>query len=181
MTLRDVHLDPDLVTDMLGHPTLTPSLHSHNICLRQTPHTTSVQLVPLRRSLESAPSQRGHFELTSRQRYFERTARDLDGNLRKVYVFRLRPVGEHLHRLEDYSAHTGGSEVVVVGVEEVPTENATKVAYEYEQVGTKQARKRETDLTGRFEQYLTGRSHKVVRYKIKTPGTSSNQFTDLWA
>jgi hypothetical protein len=56
MTLRDVHLDPDLVTDMLGHPALTPSLHSHNICSRQTPHTTSVQLVPLRRSLESAVS-----------------------------------------------------------------------------------------------------------------------------
>ena len=49
-------LDPDLVTDMLGHPALTPSLHSHNIRLRQTPHTTSVQLVPLRRSLKSAVS-----------------------------------------------------------------------------------------------------------------------------
>jgi hypothetical protein len=56
MTLRDVHLDSDLVTDLLGHPALTPSLHSHNIRLRQTPHTTSVQLVLLRRSLESAAS-----------------------------------------------------------------------------------------------------------------------------
>ena len=38
MTLSDVHLDPNLVPDMLGHPIPTPALHPCNIRLRQTTH-----------------------------------------------------------------------------------------------------------------------------------------------
>ena len=121
----------------------------------------------------------GEFALDTVQPYFERPARDLEGNTRNVYVFQLRPVGEYLHRLEDHNAKTGSSEVTPVGVDEAPTENAQKLAYEYRQVGAKQARKRETELTARFEGYLTGCGHKVVRYKIKTAGATASQFTDL--
>jgi hypothetical protein len=64
MPIGDVHLDPNLVTDMLGYPVPTPSPHTRDIRLRQTTHPTSVQPVPLRRSLESAPSQWGQFKLT---------------------------------------------------------------------------------------------------------------------
>jgi hypothetical protein len=38
MTLSNVHLDPDLVPDMLGHPISTPAVYSSDIRLRQTPH-----------------------------------------------------------------------------------------------------------------------------------------------
>jgi hypothetical protein len=38
MTLPDIHLDVHLVADTLGHPIPTPSLHSRNIRLQQTPH-----------------------------------------------------------------------------------------------------------------------------------------------
>jgi hypothetical protein len=46
MTISDVHLDPDLVTDTLRHPASAPSLHPRNISLRQTPHPTSVAPEP---------------------------------------------------------------------------------------------------------------------------------------
>ncbi|AFM20184.1 hypothetical protein Mycch_5519 (plasmid) [Mycolicibacterium chubuense NBB4] len=63
MTLRDVNLDLHLVyasgtrLDIIAALSQYPSP-------RQTPHTTSVQLVPLRRSLGSGPSHRGHVGLT---------------------------------------------------------------------------------------------------------------------
>ena len=45
MTLSNVDLDPDLGPDTLRHPIPTPAVHSSDIRLRQTPHSTSVQLV----------------------------------------------------------------------------------------------------------------------------------------
>jgi hypothetical protein len=49
MPFGDIHLDPNLITDMLGHLATAPPLHSGHVCLRQNTHPTSVQPVPLQR------------------------------------------------------------------------------------------------------------------------------------
>lgn len=49
MPWGDLHLDPNLLTDMLGHPVTAPPLHSGHVSLRQNAHPTSVQTVALRR------------------------------------------------------------------------------------------------------------------------------------
>lgn len=109
-----------------------------------------------------------------------RRARDVEGSVRDVFVFQLRPVGEVLRRPQDANAFSGVSEVVPVGVHSVPTEAAEKLTYEYQQVGTKTARKHEAELAERFETYLIDQhNHEVKRYKIATAGSSGHQFTDL--
>ena len=67
--------------------------------------------------------------------------------------------------------------MVAIGVEEVPTENSKKLTYEYEQIGAKEARKREAELTERLKKYLSDLGHHVARYKIKTPGSGQYQFS----
>lgn len=54
MPFGDIHLDSNLITDMLGHPAAAPPLHSGDVRLRQNTHPTSVQPVPLQRWLKSA-------------------------------------------------------------------------------------------------------------------------------
>lgn len=77
-------------------------------------------------------------------------------------------------------AFSGTNEVEPVAVDSVPTEANDKTSYEFQQLGTKTAVKREAELTHRFEAYLREtHQHSVARYRIATAGSSGNQFTDL--
>ena len=122
----------------------------------------------------------GEFKIDTNTPYSVREARDVDGIMRKAFVFNLLPLGGAAHHPQDENAYSGANEVEPVGVHAVPTEATDKTTYEYQQVGTKKARKREAELTDRFERYLVDvHHHEVTRYKIATAGSSGNQFTDL--
>jgi len=122
----------------------------------------------------------GEFALDADTPFVVRRARDVEGNMRDVFVFNMRPVGEVVRRPQDANAFSGANEVEPVGVHSVPTEATDKTSYEYQQVGTKKAVKREAELTDRFEAYLKDtHKHSVARYRIATAGSSGNQFTDL--
>jgi transposase len=45
MPFGDIHLDPNLITNMLGHPATAPPLHSGHVCLRQNTHPTRACLL----------------------------------------------------------------------------------------------------------------------------------------
>ena len=120
------------------------------------------------------------FVLEADAPYEVKRGRDLAGGMRDVFVFKMLPVGEVFRRPQDANAFSGANEVEPVGVHSVPTEAIEKTTYEYRQVGTKQAVKREAELTERFAAYLKNtHKHSVARYRIATAGSSGSQFTDL--
>jgi len=122
----------------------------------------------------------GEFALDIEEPYFQREARDVDGKSRKVFVFRLRPVGDVVRKAQNANAFSGSNEVVPVGVHAIPTEASDKMNYEYQQGGTKKARRWEAELSDRFEEYFRNvHQHSVIRYRLATAGSAGSQFTDI--
>ncbi|MFM8857409.1 MAG: hypothetical protein ACKOI2_09445 [Actinomycetota bacterium] len=122
----------------------------------------------------------GEFALDADKPYDVKRDRDLDGNMRDVYVFNMRPVGDVIRRTQEANPFSGVNEVAPVGVHAVPTEANEKSEYEYQQAGTKKAQRLEAQLSDRFERYLVDvHKHKVTRYRIVTAGSSGSHYTDL--
>jgi hypothetical protein len=116
----------------------------------------------------------GAFELDSDEPYLIRTAPGQDKILRKVIVFRLRPVGAIVADRTHLSALHGAlpaSRVETVAVEAVPEAVLKNERAEFERSGNVVAEQREAALTGRFRAYLKAApfNREVMRYKITTP------------
>lgn len=94
------------------------------------------------------------------------------GKMRKVVVFRLKPVSTVLQPVE--AAPTGrGSSVV-------PVEQAKTHQYPTSSTEGGIAERREAELTTRFETWLQAQGHEVGRLRIPLPGGASALFTDIY-
>ena len=135
----------------------------------------------------------GEFRIDSKRPYLTAEAPDVDGNIRTVFVFRLRPVGKVLRREQDVS--DAGDAPAEAAAEPVPVEAAETLAGDAEAVplealSTKSykvsgstggsAVKWEAELVERYRAYLDRLGHHCVRYRIRPPGELRDLYTDLF-
>ena len=117
----------------------------------------------------------GEFALDEHLPYLRTEAPDVEGVLRSVIVFRLRPVGESYRRDEDSSKYpdatkdpaiareslsTGSLDLVVNSVA-LEVVNAVEFAVSAKAAGV--SWRREAELVSRFEKHLVGMGHNVGR------------------
>jgi hypothetical protein len=95
-----------------------------------------------------------------------------DGKMRKVVVFRLKPVGTVLQPA-DVAPPARSSSVV-------PTEQAKARNYPTSPTEGGIAERREAELTTRFEAWLVAKGHEVGRLRIPLPGGASDLLTDIY-
>lgn len=120
----------------------------------------------------------GEFELDDEQPYYETDAPETnDGPVRKVIVFRLRPVDIPPGEPSSRYAELAGATVTTVAIEEQWTE---KVYVEPAREPI-EAERREAKLVLEFRDYLrTHGNRKVSRLRILPPGEAKPLFTDLF-
>lgn len=135
----------------------------------------------------------GEFEVSPDRPTATDDAPDQDGVQRKVFVFRLRPVGTVLRRDQDVSAigdapTTRQVETVDVDSAALPAGSAEAVpiealrAHEFPVTGSTAvtAVKREAELVTRYRTYLEKRGSSCKRNRIRLPGELGAKFTDLF-
>lgn len=135
----------------------------------------------------------GEFEVSPDRPTLPAEAPDQDGVQRKVFVFRLRPIGTVLWRDQDVSAIGDAPttrQVVTVAVDSaaLPAGSAEAVpiealrAHEFPVGGSTAvtAVKREAELVTRYQDHLEKRGATCVRYKLRPPGEFRDLFTDLF-
>jgi hypothetical protein len=120
----------------------------------------------------------GEFAVDANLPYVLDESPDEDGELRTVFVFRLRPVGESLRRAEDQTTAVdigGGAAAELVPVE-------AHQAPEFETKGSmpSTAMRRESELVGRYMKALAKAQHPVRRWKVKPPGELRALLTDIF-
>jgi hypothetical protein len=116
----------------------------------------------------------GEFEMPAHDPYFFDEAPDRDGNLRKVIVFRLQPVGQVLKSPSDQQAPAAGT------VTEVPVEAHNIEKYERQHPDEPAVVvRREAELVGRYVAYLGKQGQATMRHKVPTPAGRS-MYTDLF-
>lgn len=128
----------------------------------------------------------GRFELDRKQQYEVRQALNKAGVMRRVIVFRLRPVGEDFERRQD-DVIPPASETKVSAV---PANVTTSAIVEPEtNKKTKSSRsaapktvaeRREAKLSEAFQAYMSDRGRKLTRFQIKVKGLTSTLLTDLY-
>jgi hypothetical protein len=121
----------------------------------------------------------GEFTLDESHPYSIEDALDMDGQMRTVYVFHLKPVGEVLHRGADYSAApmTPKSEAVA---EKVALETHLASEFESSGSGPVTAEKREQALVEKFSEVLAERGHQLSRWKITPPESTRPLYSDIF-
>ncbi|WP_051366421.1 hypothetical protein [Hamadaea tsunoensis] len=120
----------------------------------------------------------GEFEVDQTLPYTMGRARDEDGAMRDVFVFRLRPVGDTELRAEDRSVvidRSTQSEVV-----RVPLEAGNVGSYPVAGSAPTTAERREQALVERYEKALTSMGNTVGRWSITLPGRHNALYTDLY-
>ncbi|MBP2708198.1 hypothetical protein JOL79_30905 [Microbispora sp. RL4-1S] len=120
----------------------------------------------------------GEFEVDKDYPYFVEEAPDREGELRTVFVFRLRPVGEALRRSEDTSGAgdmRDTSECALVAPE---LHNASTFERSATSAGT--ALRRESDLVARYSRYLLDLGHTIKRWQIQPAGSTRPLWTDIY-
>ena len=107
----------------------------------------------------------GEFVIDESHPYSVEDALDNDRQMRTVYVFHLKPVGEVVRRPQDYSAApmTPKSDAVA---EKVPLENHLVSEFETSGSSAVTAEKREQALVDNFREVLVARGHELSRWKI---------------
>jgi hypothetical protein len=124
----------------------------------------------------------GQFAVDPEEPYLTRIAPGTDGIPRNVFVFRLHPVGPVVIENDPQTSPIEGAEraarILTVAVDAVPLEVAATERSQVEKVVSGPVIQSETQLTGRFQEYLEGRGRKVLRYKI-IPVGSTTLFSDL--
>ncbi|MER5322883.1 restriction endonuclease [Streptosporangium roseum] len=120
----------------------------------------------------------GEFEVDKDKPYFVEEAPDKEGNLRTVFVFRLRPIGEAFQRDSDLSG-TGDvrkqTKSVLVAQEEHITPEFQRAP---STPGT--ALRRESELVSRYSKHLSERGHKVRRWQLFPAGGIRPLWTDIY-
>jgi 5-methylcytosine-specific restriction protein A len=120
----------------------------------------------------------GEFVVDPEQPFVTETAPDANKDLRSVFVFRLKPVGDVSRRPGDEAATSdvsAASESEMVSVEQA-------VADEYPVAPTSggTAKRRETDLTTRYRAWLEAQGHEVKRWRVRLPGELRSLYTDIY-
>ena len=129
----------------------------------------------------------GEFELDPAEGMLRADAPDLDGNIRQVIVFRLRPAGEFIRGdLPD------APPLAEPGVIDIPAEDKTPVAADVPAEGNVVAsftveptadpveyQRREAALVDRYKGWLTRQKHTYGRKRIQIPGEAGRLYTDL--
>jgi hypothetical protein len=100
------------------------------------------------------------------------------GELRTVFVFRLRPIGDFLRRAED--ASTNSDAPTSSQATPVPLESAGALSFSVAGTPGTEAQRRETELAERYRTHLTSLGHTVFRWKLKLAGQISELHTDLY-
>jgi hypothetical protein len=118
----------------------------------------------------------GRFEVDGEEPWYFDDAPGTDDVIRRMIVFRLRPVAETLPPSGPYvSAPSPDPQIEYSPVEEHVAEASTTVeARSYE------ARRREAELRTRYCAYLESRGHEVKSHKITPPGERRPLRTDLF-
>lgn len=106
-------------------------------------------------------------------------ALDNDRQMRTVYVFHLKPVGEAVRRPQDYSAAPMPPKSDAVA-EKVPLENHLVSDFEASVSGTVTAEKREQALVDNFQEVPIARGHELSRWKITPPESTRPLYGDLF-
>lgn len=119
----------------------------------------------------------GEFELSPEQPYFMAEAPDALGNSRTVIIFRLMPVGEHLHRPQDESKSglppaapsTEEGDLGWAG-EDTEVEASTTSTFERQATGATTAVRREAELVARYKTRLEHAGHVVQGRRLRPAG-----------
>jgi hypothetical protein len=135
----------------------------------------------------------GQFEISRSNPYVTTEAGDEDGVERRVFVFRLEPIGDVLRRPEDVSTFGDvATEAVATPVpvaaaapspgtaDAVPLEALQKSRYVVSASKETVATRIEAELVARFEEYLAGLGSECARFKVKPPGEIRVLYTDLY-
>lgn len=120
----------------------------------------------------------GEFGLDAAQPYTIEDAPDADGELRTVFVFRLKPVAETIHRDED--ASKSEADITMGSAQLVDLETDRTTVFETPGAPPTTATKREAELVQRFTAMLTGKGHSVRRWKLRAPGELTSMLTDIF-
>jgi hypothetical protein len=123
----------------------------------------------------------GQFRVDPELPYIVRTAPGSDGVPRRVFVFRLLPVGPVADDVGHTSTIAGASEaasVTAVTVDTVPVQAINTESTEVEKVVSGPVMQKEAQLAERFQQYLEGHDREVKRYRI-IPLGSATLYSDL--
>jgi 5-methylcytosine-specific restriction protein A len=118
----------------------------------------------------------GEFEIDPAKPYLLQESPDRNGENRVVFVFRLRPVGESLHRETDtaFSAEESEGSALLVAVEE-NVETSFPVS---PRQGTT-ATRREGELVDRYKTWM-GPGHSFRRWRLRVPDELCPLLTDIY-
>ena len=135
----------------------------------------------------SAKEQRylGAFELDAVQPYVVRQRPNEQGVMRRVIVFRLRPLGLHDRRPEDTFAPAHETTAVPVPADVttsalVEPEKNKKTDGQRSAAPKTKAERREAKLSDQFQDFMAQHGHTLGRYQIQVKGTTSTLLTDLY-
>ncbi|WP_043231638.1 hypothetical protein [Streptomyces sp. NRRL F-5193] len=127
----------------------------------------------------------GEFQLDGEQPYVVREALDVKNNMRKVIVFRLRPVGG-VH-YDDADAIPKAEKTVAVPVAAdvttssmVEPESRKTASAPRSAVPDTQIERRESELSEAYEAFLRRHGHEVKRFQIKPKGSARTLLSDLY-
>jgi hypothetical protein len=134
----------------------------------------------------------GEFRIDDALPFIRAEAPGVDGLMRSVLVFRLRPIGDVLRRPEDVSntGDVGGepraeaesaealpAEAIAASV---PLETLESPSFQFTGSAPGVAVRREADLVARFKLHLKHAGHKLDRYKLKPAGELRHLYTDIY-
>lgn len=139
----------------------------------------------------------GKFRVDETEPCFFRRNRGKDGNPRDAVIFRLRPDGPVSVQPIDYVTPSAQTTVTTwhpgplpeelevtaaekAGSRQVPTENHAGSPFVRKAVQALEGRRREAELSARFEASLRSLGHAVTRFEIMIEGRRSPLHTDLY-
>jgi hypothetical protein len=133
----------------------------------------------------------GEFEVDQDTPYYLADSPGVDGLMRQVIVFRLRPVGTVVDGGLGSAPEPPGGPTVAVTAAVVDAAVATAVATAPESVNVEgyvaapsdepiEHMRREAALVQRYQQWLDRQGHEYSRHQIRLPGELSVLYTDLY-
>jgi hypothetical protein len=121
----------------------------------------------------------GEFEIDETNPFIQEEAPNADDpELRSVYVFRLRPVGEVEYRNEDSSHNFDPPRDLNPAL--IDNEVAETLTFDRSVTQASIANRTESALAKRYKSHLNSVGHEVKRWKLAPPGEINYLFTDLF-
>jgi hypothetical protein len=126
-------------------------------------------------------SYRGEFELDAQEPYYVADAADLTGEMRTVYVFRLRPCGETLQEQAVPRKETAPISSAAPRREEVDVEGGQVERFVRAAAAPGEAERREARLVAEYRDYQRRRrAPELVRLRLWPRGEAQPLYTDLY-